>query len=331
MTRPYQPDVQPTAIASEGCILSSSEHAQAINSITPLAALTPAHCVAQFSTASDLSRICLRCALSAVSLSAKQPLEIVRSCDRTLELGLESAPMIDSSVLVAGVRGDQNDFSSRWIAAICAMLGGENEQGRVSPTVSSHVLELNKANQLLLRVGYGVETVKRNTGLILPFSCKSPASGSGTSRALPGTLMLPTGVPPSLYAECWLHECLHTELLLGEWLFGGDLAISDAPLPTPWRTVNRPANLLLHGSFVFVHVAQFMQRASASYASMTKEWELSAAHGHRICACDVDAAASFRLSQVREAMETLATFATFTSLGQRVFESIHSRLGALDS
>ncbi|MSR41667.1 MAG: hypothetical protein EXS10_07170 [Phycisphaerales bacterium] len=266
-----------------------------------------------------------------LGLSTKQPPDITGSRDHISDLGIETAAALGSAVLVAGIRDEKDDFSARWIAALCGMLGGAAEEHDVTPRVSTHLAEVQRAEQLLVQTGYGIDVIRRNTGLILPFSCRPPASGSGTSRALPGTLMLPTGVPRPLYAECWLHECLHMELLLGEWLSGGELALSATPLPTPWRTVNRPANLLLHGCFVFVHVAQFMYRAQADYASMPKPWELSAARGRRICACEVETAASFRTAQVRVAMETLTSSATLTELGQRVFESVEVGLSALDS
>jgi HEXXH motif-containing protein len=259
-----------------------------------------------------------------------RPLGDETLADQFDELAVETVPFEDAVVLVAGRKGMHDAISPRIIAALSRHLGGDPARAPALPSMRAHVDELETAARLIAATAIGVEVVRLNSGLVLPFPCAPPESGSGTSRALPGVLMLPTGVPAAIYAECWLHECVHTELMLAEWMTGGDLATSPTPLPTPWRTVARPANLLLHGCMVFATVVRFMRAAAAHYEQAPGDWLLSAARGDRVRARDVAAASALRLAQVREAMRTLRDHAEFTEVGRRVAAAVSASLDDLD-
>jgi HEXXH motif-containing protein len=156
-----------------------------------------------------------------------------------------------------------------------------------------------------------------------------PESGSGTSKLLPGCLMLPSGTPPPLLAECWLHECLHTELYLAEWLSGQELATSNENLASPWRTINRSANLLLHGCFVFMNVVKFIRLANDYYASIEGPWYISATKGEIISVSDVQNVCNFRIQQVKVALEILRSKADFSPFGKIIFDRVYSEIFAL--
>lgn len=310
---------------ASGCVLEDAERESALRDVRQFAAMArvsglpvPSGCLA------DLAA---RCAAAVLQMRAPRDTASIGFDGRFDRLGCEAVALGDSRVLVTGHRGQDDRLTPRFIADVARPLGGESGQDASMPGLREHADQLQAAAALLPPWSAGV--VQRNSGLIVPFPCLVPKSGSGTSRTLPGVLLLPTGVPAPLYAECWLHECLHTELILAEWMTGGDLASAPEPLPTPWRTVDRPANLLLHGAFVFVSVARFMRNRAEAYGRMPPTWRLSAAKGRTVRACDADEAANFRITQVREAMRTLHERATFTPFGRRVESAVLSGLSAL--
>lgn len=310
-----------------GCVLDDAERAAAMREIEALASMGgQARSGAPEGSMADISR---RCALAVLRLSARPDPMLADLGQISDELGLLRAEFGDAQVLIAGLTGHADGLSARFISRVSEPLGGDPSRETTLPLATKHLQEFGAAAELLLATGVGTEAIKRNAGMAIPFPCFPPESGSGTSRSLPGVLMLPTGVPPPIYAECLLHECLHTELLLAEWLTGGELATAPTPLPTPWRTVDRPANLLLHGSFVFVTVAQFMKAAASEYERIPGEWLLSAARGRTIRANDLLAASAFRAAQVEEAMGTIADRAVLTAVGERVRVSIARALEGL--
>jgi len=307
-----------------GSVLDESERAAATREIEALACMGgEAGSGAPEGSMADLS---LRCTLAVLRLRSRPDPMLADLGRDTGELGLLRTGFGGAQVLVTGLREHPDGLSARFISRVSEPLGGDVSRERSLPLVTTHLQEFEAAAELLLESGVGTEAIRRNAGMAVPFPCRPPESGSGTSRSLPGVLMLPTGVPPPIYAECLLHECLHTELLLAEWLTGGELATAPTPLPTPWRTVDRPANLLLHGSFVFVTVAQFMRAAASAYERIPAEWLLSAARGRTIRARDLVAASEFRVAQVREAMRTISDRAVLTTFGERVWVSIERAL-----
>lgn len=308
-----------------GCVLTSQERATAYREIQALADLSPP--VMSPAPQGSFADMSLRCGGAVIQL---RTLASEGLADQFGALAIEAVPFVDAKVYVAGRRGANDAISPRIIAELWRHLGGDPSRASVLPTLDSHVDEFKAASSLIAATAIGVETVRRNSGVVLPFPCVPPDSGSGTSRSLPGVLMLPTGVPTAIYAECWLHECVHTELMLAEWMTGGDLASSATLLPTPWREVHRPANLLLHGCMVFVTVVRFMRAAAAHYEHATGDWLLSAARGRRVRVRDVAEASELRLRQVREAMRTLSDHAEFTEVGTRINAAVSASLDELE-
>lgn len=174
------------------------------------------------------------------------------------------------------------------------------------------------------------EVVTAFTGVVFPFRCLLPESGSSSALQLPGLLLLPSGVPDVLLAECWLHEALHTELHLAEWLSGQPLAASDVDLPTPWRTVHRPAAMLLHGAYVFSVVAQFMAANRDEYERSAGRWHLSATRGELVPYRDSRSAFRFRARQVASAVSELERSADVSDYGRRAIELVKRRCATLE-
>ena len=168
----------------------------------------------------------------------------------------------------------------------------------------------------------------QNTGIIRPFRCAPPVSGSSSALQLPGVLLLPVDVPALILAEYWLHECLHTELYLAEWYEGVAPARSEALLDTPWREVQRPASMLLHGSFVFSCIALFMRRYLVEYESSCAGWHLSATPGQRVPYASMNAAIGHRIAQVNEALKQLRKNAAYSEIGARAANSCEKVLEA---
>lgn len=310
---------------SAGCVLDDAEREAALGEVGALARMARIDSVDL--PAGSFAEAAIRCAAAVIQVRAGQAVAPAGLVDRFDRLGCRAVTVDGSPVVVCGAAAPEDALTPRFIAELWRSLGGETAKDAEIPSLASHVDQFRSAVSLL--PSWSREVVTRNSGLVVPFPCVPPESGSGTSRTLPGVLMLPTGVPAPLYAECLLHECLHTELILAEWLTGGDLAHCDSPLPTPWRTVDRPANLLLHGCFVFANVARFMRDRAADYESMPPSWLLSAARGKSVRACDAGSASDFRLAQVREAMQTLRARASFTPVGRRVESAVDSALARL--
>lgn len=309
------------------CVLDDSERELALAEVRALARMAQVDRLpVPFGSFADLAA---RCAIAVTQVRSRPGPPAGESMPRFALPGCAEVAFDGSPVLVIGRTGDDDVHTAGFVAEVSGPLGGEPGRRDSIPVVESHVRECRAAAALLTGWDPGRGVVRGNSGVIVPFPCTAPESGSGTSRTMPGVLMLPTGVPAPIYAECWLHECLHTELILAEWMTGGDLVRSPRPLPTPWRTVDRPANLLLHGSFVFATVARFMRDRAADYERISPDWLLSAARGRTVRACDVIAASDFRLAQVREAMQTLRGHASFTSFGRRVEDAVMSSLAEM--
>ena len=316
-----------------GILLDKFERQQATHEILALANLSDIDLIQNDLNIGDFPLLSLRCISSVLKVSSNKAKHDNEKLDPEYSLkrvGITPITCDEINLFITGVSLIDGKFSSAWINSVSRFLGGCDFAEYDLPLLNEHKSSCLAAYGILESAGVGIEIIQRNSGVLIPFPCKSPESGSGTSRALPGVLMLPTGVPDLMYAECWLHECLHTELLLAEWATGEELAKSDQNLVTPWRTVNRSANLLLHGCFVFVHLVTFMQKMSESYRMIPTEWELSAAKGKRILICDIDEVISFRISQVQVAMSTLNSYATLSKLGQRAVEVINKKLSELN-
>ena len=240
-----------------GILLDKFERQQATHEILALANLSDIDLIQNDLNIGDFPLLSLRCISSVLKVSsnkAKHDNEKANPEYSLKRVGITPITCDEINLFITGISLIDGKFSSAWINSVSRFLGGCDFAEYDLPLLNEHKSSCLAAYRILESAGVGIEIIQRNSGVLIPFPCKSPESGSGTSRALPGVLMLPTGVPDLMYAECWLHECLHTELLLAEWATGEELAKCDQNLVTPWRTVNRSANLLLHGCFVFVHL-----------------------------------------------------------------------------
>jgi hypothetical protein len=188
------------------------------------------------------------------------------------------------------------------------------------------ISSLHRASLEISRVPKLAEVVILNTGTAYPYLCEAPSIGSGSALQIPGAMLLPAGVPSIILAECWIHEALHTELHLAEWLEGTPQATADKELETPWRTVERPAALLLHGAFVFSTLLHFIKIFADKYSEIPRDWELSATRGKKIPVCEVGAVIDFRKHQIQKAIERLEIYSTFSPIGLQVMTHIKTAL-----
>lgn len=185
---------------------------------------------------------------------------------------------------------------------------------------------LNKALEIVYSMPEYYEIVLLHTGLIIPYLCKPPSVGSGSAIQLPGALLLPANVPAVVLAECWIHEALHTELHLVEWFEGVPPANATTDIPTPWRTVNRPASLLLHGAYVFSSLLKFMNAMKSLYKQVPSHWYLSATRGTQILVNNIDETIAFRENQIADALRYLQDVASFTRIGKNTLNLIRKNI-----
>lgn len=276
----------------------------------------------------DLTQLSLVCAKTILSMSGyagNKKIEFVDSLDNMCsKLDIES----NHEIFILSRQNEAKYSNEIWLSFLWKYLGGDGSSLKIAPSLTQLKNAMAEALLIIQQLEFGSDLIKRNTGLVVPFPCTSPGSGSGTSKLLPGCLMLPSGVPIPLLAECWFHECMHTELYLAEWLSGQELATSDEPVISPWRTSNRSANLLLHGCFVFCNVVKFIRLARQHYLSIEGPWQLSAAKGKVISVSDVENVCDFRVKQVKEALETLGRRATFSLFGKNVYERVNTEISS---
>lgn len=214
----------------------------------------------------------------------------------------------------------------RGISKVADMLGAGGFQVLDCNENESFMMSLRRARNMIASLPRFDEVVGINTGFIVPFLCKPPSIGSGSALQVPGALLLPAGVPPVILAECWIHEALHTELYLAEWLEGFPPASSMTDLPTPWRTVKRPAALLLHGAYVFGALLDFMDKMRNAYSQVSPQWELSATKGNRVAIRSFQDVMLFRKRQVMEALQCLSGTATLSEYGKAALAVTHQEL-----
>lgn len=303
-------------------VLTEAERRQALSEINKFARFSLS-ANANFSSGSpEFSGLSLACTKAIFELSAFAP---TNECEpvKHLDRPFRKAPIQGLHEIFVLDCVDKHCTADKiWLSFLLKYLGGEGAGAEDMPNLSKLKVELEDALRLINECDFAVDLVRKNTGLIVPFPSRFPESGSGTSKILPGCLMLPSGAPTPILAECWLHECMHTELYLGEWLTGQELATSDHPVRSPWRTTTRSANLLLHGCFVFVNVAKFIRMFEKHYISIAGSWHLSAAKGEIISVSDVENVCNFRIRQVKEALQILKTEAKFSAFGRMVYERV---------
>ena len=138
---------------------------------------------------------------------------------------------------------------------------------------------------------------------------------SGSSSMLPGVVFLTAEADDRLTAEMLVHELAHSKLfLLQRWdALTADVEESEwagQMIYSPWRTDLRPVQGVLHGAFVFTHVARL--------------WSgLARATGH---VGDPDAASVRRAvtaaTEVKFAVELLRRNAGFTQWGEDVLSAL---------
>lgn len=237
------------------------------------------------------------------------------------------------------------DLSTSGVLVLSSGLGCEEERKRVAfvadamgaggfeeLTADQHnnfVETLHEAAREISRLPLLAEIVNLNSGSIYPYLCRPPSIGSGSALQMPGAMLLPAGVPSVILAECWIHEALHTELHLAEWLEGSPQAEAEHELETPWRNVSRPASLLLHGAFVFSCLILFIRSSAERYSRIPRHWELSATRGTQIALCDVESVIAFRTWQVRDAVVRLKSSARLSPIGRQALEIIDQNMNAL--
>jgi HEXXH motif-containing protein len=212
------------------------------------------------------------------------------------------------------------------MCAVADSLGAGGFQPLEKNQLAEFLELLDQARKIVFTMPEYREIVLKNTGFIVPFRCEPPGVGSGSALQIPGALLLPSNVPAVVLAECWIHEALHTELHLAEWLEGAPPASANEYLPTPWRTVTRPASMLLHGAYVFSSLLKFMNSMRVAYNQVPSHWHLSATSGKQVLIKNVEANIDFRKDQIIEAMHYLEGTASLTSYGKITEATIRQQL-----
>jgi HEXXH motif-containing protein len=111
-----------------------------------------------------------------------------------------------------------------------------------------------------------------------------------------------------LTAEHLLHETSHLRLTLVMEENPIIASASDVLVESPWRLDPRPVHQIVHGSFVFVRIIQFMQRILSLRADLAAEQRRDQA-----------------LSELRAALKTLRESDTsFTARGEELVEQFHA-------
>lgn len=307
-------------------LLTEVERKQALSKILDLVQLKLGVNFEFEYSAKEFPRLSLACAKTIFGMSGyagKQNIDLVNCLDKICsKLVVQS----DHEIFILSRPNKLDSANEIWLDFLWKYLGGDGSSSSVAPSLIQLKKEMAEALLVIEQLEFGADLIRQNTGLVVPFPCAFPESGSGTSKLLPGCLMLPSGAPIPMLAECWLHECIHTELYLAEWLSGQELATSDSPVSSPWRTTARSANLLLHGCFVFYNVAKFIRLARRHYLSIEGAWQLSAAKGKVIAVSEVDNVCNFRIEQVREALKILGSRVTFSPFGKIVYERVSSEI-----
>ena len=307
-------------------LLSDVERKQALSKILDLVRLKLGVNLKFEYVAQEFPRLSLACAQTIFSMSGyarNKNIEFNNCLDKmSSKLVIES----DHEIFILNRQNKLESENEIWLDFFWKYLGGGGSSSNLYPSLIQLKKEMAEALLVIQQLEFGGDLIRQNTGLVVPFPCTFPESGSGTSKVLPGCLMLPSGVPIPMLAECWLHECIHTELYLAEWLSGQELATSDGPVSSPWRTTNRSANLLLHGCFVFYNVAKFIRLARQHYVSIEGAWQLSAAKGKVISVSEVENVCNFRIEQVKEALKILGSRVTFSKFGKSVYERVSTEI-----
>jgi HEXXH motif-containing protein len=145
---------------------------------------------------------------------------------------------------------------------------------------------------------------------------------SGTCSICPRAIFITVAEEPDILAELLIHECGHDKLYL---LQAEDPLLDpnvpgngwdDARYYSPWKDAPRSLQGILHAAFVFTEVAGFWQwRLEHTAGEGTRR--MAARRLKTLC------------EQLRLAGETLATFGSFTPVGQEVMGELRSRLDAL--
>ncbi len=303
-------------------LLTPEQRVRALQAAAQLASLSKLSINAEEWTPSSATQLAMRCAdacLSEKSLNVWRK-ENFRSFSWTTNAG-------SGSVMVAAFPKTSDGL--RGISTVADMLGAGGFQVPDRNEIEIFMRSLRRAHEMIASIPKFDEVVGFNTGFIVPFLCKPPSIGSGSALQMPGALLLPAGVPPVVIAECWIHEALHTELHLAEWLEGSPPASCAIDLPTPWRTFKRPAALLLHGAYVFSSLLAFMDAMRDAYAQVPPQWQLSATKGARIAIHNIHDVMIFRKRQILEALQILSQAGVFSEYGKKTLAVTHQELSAL--
>lgn len=158
------------------------------------------------------------------------------------------------------------------------------------------------------------------TRAIVPVRSQNPEVHiSATFKEAPGLMALSWTADTPVLAEALVHEYHHAKL---NTLFAADALISgptkEAIFYSPWRPDPRPLVGLLHGAFAFHSVVDFWIKFLDAEIPLLHEQRLR----QRI---------SLVCRQTKEAVETLASEATFTPTGSILIESLHRHVSELES
>jgi HEXXH motif-containing protein len=136
--------------------------------------------------------------------------------------------------------------------------------------------------------------------------------GSASNIDVPGYTYLPGIAKPLDVAECLVHEAMHQKLFRIEHvvpLFERD-SPADEIFYSPWRVDPRPLRMLLHGCYVFAHVAWMWRAWSLAPPPELPSAQAGAEIAYRRC-CEVLAG-----------VDLLRRFAKLTGRGRAVLDEI---------
>jgi hypothetical protein len=315
------PEIPPSWIQQKTdlLLLTPEDRANALENAAHLAYLSKLAKKVDDWIPSGLTRLALCCADACLVGNANKPWQAENFQHFSFSDNNER-----NGVLVVSISETSNALAG--VCAVADALGAGGFQPINPEQLDSFLDTLKQALDLIDSLPELREVVRLNTGLIVPFLCNPPSVGSGSALQMPGALLLPAAVPAVVLAECWIHESLHNELHLAEWYEGVPPASAATDLPTPWRTVERPAALLLHGAYVFSSLLRFMHPMKKAYGEVPSEWRLSATRGAQIPINNVQEVMAFRKQQILEALQNLDGVASFTPYGKKTMAHIRQQL-----
>ena len=156
-----------------------------------------------------------------------------------------------------------------------------------------------------------------NTGLVFPNLFNGDGLGSSSSQGFPGIIVVPGNAPPIATAECLIHESLHHELYYYE-LINGPLLERPSNVLSPWRGMIRPAELVIHGAYVFTLLLGFQIRNKCFYEKVSDETFLPASGEKKIRLNNMDEVVALRKLQVLKAISVIREQAPLSKSGEYV-------------